>query len=123
MEGFNPDQLIKMLQQLHKVAPALAQKTVTIEGVTITDEKFVASAFEAAKKELATAIPYDIKSYDTNWLRDEVIRKVTETRSTSNNFSETIVIENRCCTKDDCPQMLFRLMFINHLKKADDNKK
>lgn len=111
--NFDPSALMKLLQQAQKMSKTIATSDISISGV-ITNDENVAKAFDLAKKELQTKIPYNVEnSYDCAWLRDNVLAKIA---TAEEQKKETITLENRCCTKDDCPQMMFMQLFVSHLK-------
>ena len=109
----NMNQLMALLQNAKKVAPVLATKEVSIDGVNLPVD--FTTIFEESKIELQSKIPYNVeKSYDCNWLLDQVVKKITDAQKTNKN---SITLENRCCTKDDCPVLMFMTIIINKLKK------
>jgi hypothetical protein len=100
-------EFVKLLQAMQKTAPVLQTKTVDITGTKLTDS--IEIAFTKATKDFQSRIPYNIASYDVDWMRDCVIRKIEAAQKISQT---SITLENRCCTRDDCPQMLFMTIFV-----------
>ena len=119
LPGFTPDMLIRQLQMFHKIAPVMAVKTVNVADLTTgrpIGVEMVTPVFEATKKELQAKIPYDVdRNYDCAWLRDRVLEKIV---AAVKKKETTITLENRCCTKDDCPQMIFMKLFVVNLQRA-----
>ena len=108
----NINELMAILQSAKKVAPIIATKDVSIDGVVLP--KDITKVFEDSKSELQTKVPYNVeKSYDCKWLLEQVVNKIIESQKTNKN---TITLENRCCNKEDCPEILFMTIVISKLK-------
>ena len=122
LSQFDHGTIMKLLQGLHKNAPSLVTVEINIKNVPdvnkITGEQ-IALAFSSAKENLQEKIPYNVeKSYDCAWLRDTVLRKIADAQKASTQ-GNTITLENRCCTLDNCPQIMFCRIFVESLQSLE----
>lgn len=115
-EAFGQD-LMKMLQALHKVAPVLATKDVSIEGFRGgLSAEHVQEAFVQGKKVAQSKVPYDVeKNYDCAHLMDTVLKKIN---TATFRGETTITLENRCCNLPHCPQVIIMQCFAEQLLGA-----
>jgi len=116
MDGFSSDYLMSLLQQSHKVAPALKVETVSIKDIQkLTSDGKYEKELTNAKERLQGEIKFTVeKSYDCNYLHSTVLSKIREAQ-TKNEL--TISLENRCCTLDTCPEMTLMKYVIEELKQ------
>lgn len=112
--SFDPATMIALLQMLHKTAPPQATYEANIADIMIVSAEQTNEAFVRAKKVLQSKIPYDVeRNYDCAHLRDTVLRKIVAAKEKGD---AAIVLENRCCSKKDCPQIMFMQIFLDELR-------
>jgi hypothetical protein len=104
---------------LQKTVPPLAVVTVDIGALpklasAELDAQDNQIAYKRALVTFADVSKYSPASYDTNWLAQETLQKIHAAQTIQ---STSIQLENRCCVIDGCPQITFRKIFIDELKK------
>lgn len=114
---FDMSSLLKLLQGAKKVAPILKTHTHSIRGVRRIDSVLVenfANEMKYAIEQTTIHSGYNAAaSYDCKWLCEQALIKIQQAQG---NGSTSVLLENRCCTNDNCPEVHLMKCFIDRLK-------
>lgn len=108
--------LVKLLQIAKQNAPVIKYHEVDIQNVIHISEINLQNYMKKHEKALeifAKKIPYDIQSYDCEWLATQTLKTIQDAQKQN---KKSVQIANRCCSLDDCPEVLFMKTFIDQLR-------
>jgi hypothetical protein len=116
-QGFNMEAIAKLLQKAKQQSNPLKHHPYSIEGVkqieSIKSEDYIKEMKYAIQKTTETT-GYDAqKSYDCEWICDQVLQKIKKAQAVQ---ATALFLDNHCCTMDTCPEVELMKFFIDALK-------
>lgn len=103
-----PGFFMEFLTQQQRLAPVLATHVIEFSGNKLPDT--YQSQFDAALKKTGLSLTDANRSIDAEYYAKEMFGKMKESEKKN---EKKVTFENRCCTTDHCPKLLFCKDFVS----------